>query len=109
MKLKVAGHDALARKVRWVLDEDGDGAGYDIHSFSPDGQDRLIEVKTTNGWDRTPFHISRNELAVAEARRESWHPVRLWNFTRVPRAFEIRPSLKAHVALTATSFMAGFH
>ena len=63
------GRDDLARKVRWVSDEDGDGAGYDIASFAPDGRPRLIEVKTTNGWERTPFHISRNELAVAEERR----------------------------------------
>ncbi len=30
----------------------------------------LIEVKTTNGWERTPFHISRNELAVADENRD---------------------------------------
>lgn len=64
--LKLAGREDLARKVRWVSEEDGDGAGYDIASFEPDGQERLIEVKTTNGWERTPFYISRNELAVAE-------------------------------------------
>src|SRR3546814_11221910 len=29
-------------------------------------------VKTTNGWERTPSHISRNELAVADTRREEW-------------------------------------
>ena len=63
----------LAHKVRWVSEEDGDGAGYDIGSFAPDGQSRLIEVKTTNGWERTPFHISRNELAVADDRRADWH------------------------------------
>ncbi len=64
--LNQAGQDHLARKVRWVSEEDGDGAGYDIHSFGFDGADRLIEVKTTNGWERTPFHISRNELEVAD-------------------------------------------
>jgi hypothetical protein len=37
---------------------------YDIASFAPDGQERLIEVMTTNGRERTPFYISRNELAV---------------------------------------------
>ena len=42
--------DDLARKVRWVSEEDGDGAGYDIASFGPDGRARLIEVETTNGW-----------------------------------------------------------
>lgn len=98
----------LARQVRWVSDEDGDGAGYDVESFEIDGRARLIEVKTTNGWERTPFYISRNELAVAESRRSEWCLVRLWNFTREPRAFEIRPPLHAHVALTPTSFEASF-
>ena len=107
--LKVAGREDLARKVRWVSEEDGDGAGYDIASFMPDGQERLIEVKTTNGWERTPFHISRNELAVAEERRSEWCLFRLWNFSREPKAFELHPPLDAHVCLTATSFQASFH
>ncbi len=80
----------------------------DIHSFDIDGADRLIEVKTTNGWERMPFHITRNELEVAKERREYWHLVRLWNFARDPAAFEIRPPLDSHVTLTATSFQASF-
>ncbi|MDJ0930610.1 DUF3883 domain-containing protein [Breoghania sp.] len=52
--------DDLARKVRWNSAEDGDGEKYDIASFLPDGRECLIEVKTTNGWGRTPFRISRN-------------------------------------------------
>jgi len=103
------GRSDLAQKVRWVSEEDGDGAGYDIASFTPEGQPRLIEVKTTNGWERTPFHISRNELAVAEARRDDWCLIRLWNFSREPKAFELRPPLGAHVSLTATSFQASFN
>jgi len=106
--LKVAGCDDLARKVRWASEEDGDGAGYDIASFTPDGQERLIEVKTTNGWERTPFYISRNELAVAEERGSEWCLFRLWNFSREPKAFELRPPLDAHVSLTATAFQASF-
>ena len=107
--LKVVGRDDLARKVRWVSEEDGDGAGYDIASFTPDGQERLIEVKTTNGWERTPFFISRNELTVAEERRSEWCLFRFWNFSREPKAFELRPPLDAHVSLTATAFQASFH
>lgn len=106
--LASTGRHDLADRVRWVSQQDGDGAGYDIASFAPDGQPRLIEVKTTNGWERTPFHISRNELAVAEARRAEWCLVRLWDFAREPRAFELRPPLDMHVSLTATSFEAGF-
>ena len=74
-----------------------------------EGQTRLIEVKTTNGWERTPFHITRNELAVAENRPTEWCLLRLWNFAREPRAFELRPPLDAHVSLIATSFEARFH
>ena len=39
----------LLKKVRWISAEEGDGAGYDILSFEPDGRELLIEVKTTNG------------------------------------------------------------
>ena len=108
-KLTAAGRQDLAREIRWVSEEDGDGAGYDISSFDADGRQRLIEVKTTNGWERTPFHISRNELSVADQRREEWCLLRLWNFARTPRAFELRPPLDAHVSLTANSFQASFH
>jgi hypothetical protein len=101
--------DDLARRVRWVAEEDGDGAGYDIASFEPDGRARLVEVKTTNGWERTPFFISRNELEVANERRAEWRLLRLWDFSREPKAFELHPPLDAHVSLTAQTFQANFH
>ena len=104
--LSASDRSDLAAKVRWVSEEDGDGAGYDIASYQPDGRERLIEVKTTNGWERTPFHITRNELAVADLRRQDWCLLRLWNFSREPKAFELRPPLDAHVILTPTSFAA---
>lgn len=106
--LRQSGREDLARRVRWVSQEDGDGAGYDIASFTAEGRERLIEVKTTNGWERTPFHISRNELEVANERRDDWHLFRLCEFARAPKAFELRPPLDAHVSLTATSFRASF-
>jgi hypothetical protein len=106
--LLAAGQTDLAERIRGVSHVDGDGAGYDIRSFDTDGSDRLIEVKTTNGWERTPFYITRNELAVAEAHRDDWRLVRLWNFAREPRAFELHPPLEAHVSLMATSYQASF-
>lgn len=107
--LRQAGREDLADRVRWVSQEDGDGAGYDILSFSPEGRERLIEAKTTNGWARTPFHISRIELEVSEERRDAWCLFRLHDFARQPRAFELRPPLAAHVELIATSYSASFH
>ncbi|MGC0222768.1 DUF3883 domain-containing protein [Pseudooceanicola nitratireducens] len=106
--LKDAGRNDLARKVVWVSKEIGDGLGYDISSFTPDGTPRLLEVKTTNGWDRTPFHISQNELRVAGENRDTWHLFRIYNNARGPRAFELRPPLNNHVTLTPTSFQARF-
>ncbi|MDO6966102.1 DUF3883 domain-containing protein [Rhizobium alvei] len=107
-QLKAHGRADLATKVRWVSQEDGDGAGYDIESFDPNGSTRLVEVKTTNGWERTPFYISSNELEVANARRHEWSLVRLFDFSRDVRAFELRPPLEAHVSLFATQYEASF-
>jgi hypothetical protein len=104
--LRQGGRSDLARHIRWVSRDDGDGAGYDIASFDVSGTRRLIEVKTTNGWERTPFHLTANELATAEAERASWVLLRLWNFAREASAFELRPPLDVHVELTPTSFLA---
>ena len=101
-----AGRNDLADKVRWTAVQDGDGYGFDIASFEADGRERLIEVKTTNGWERTPFHLSQNAIAVAETRRHEWHLVRAWSFARHPKAFSLRPPLSAHIELTPTSFLA---
>ncbi len=106
--LLAAGRTDLVDRIRWVSHLDGDGAGYDIQSFDVDGTERLIEVKTTNGWERTPFYITDNELVIADTCQDEWLLVRLWNFVRQPRAFELRPPLSAHVSLMATSYRAEF-
>jgi hypothetical protein len=107
--LRSSGREDLAEKVCWASEEKGDGLGYDIESFAPDGRPRLIEVKTTNGWERTPFHITRNEIEVAEERRTEWCLFRLYEFSTEPKGFELYPPLEAHVTLTALTFRAGFH
>lgn len=103
-----AGRADLARDVRWVSQEDGDGAGYDIASFDPDGAIRLLEVKTTKGYARTPFRISENELAVSRERHAEWRLFRLWDVSRTPQAFELAPPLEAHVSLLPTQYLADF-
>ncbi|MEO7825855.1 MAG: DUF3883 domain-containing protein, partial [Allosphingosinicella sp.] len=72
----------LASKVRWVAQEDGDGAGYDIKSFDQSGGERLIEVKTTTGSQTTPFFLTRNEYAFAEERVDAFKLMRLYAFGR---------------------------
>jgi hypothetical protein len=98
----------LARKVRWVAAEDGDGAGYDVLSFDERGHDRLIEVKTTNGSDRTPFYLSRNEREVADERPEDWRIYRVHLFAKGPRVFTVAPPLEESVHLRPETWRASF-
>ena len=106
--LKANNRHDLAEKVRWVSKLDGDGAGYDIASYTLEEESRLIEVKTTNGWERTPFHITHNELEVSKERPSEWCLFRLWDFSNKPKAFELHPPLDSHVSLVATSYRASF-
>jgi hypothetical protein len=46
-RLRQVDRPDLARKVRWISQEEGDGAGYDILSFDQKGRERFLEVKTT--------------------------------------------------------------
>jgi hypothetical protein len=89
----------LARKVRWVSVEDGDGAGYDVLSFDAAGRERLLEVKTTNGSARTPFFLSRNERDMAVERPADWRIYRVHLFAKEPRIFSIAPPLENAVNL----------
>ncbi len=107
-RLSAEGRDDLAGRVRWVAKEDGDGAGYDILSFSRDGGERWLEVKTTNGPQTTPFWLTENERLVSEERRDVFRIARLYDFSRAPAAYQIRPPLDQHVWLTPTNYRAGF-
>ncbi len=105
-RLTIENRRDLAKNLRWVSQEDGDGAGYDILSFESDGRERLIEVKTTNGNARTPFFISENERTFSEERSDAFCLMRLYNFAREPAAFEIKPPLEKYVTLSAISYRA---
>jgi hypothetical protein len=98
----------LARKVRWVSEEDGDGAGYDVLSFGPGGRESLIEVKTTNGAARTPFFLSRNECEFAKERPTDWRIYRVHLFAKNPRIFTIVPPLEAAINLRPETWRASF-
>jgi hypothetical protein len=107
-QLLQADREDLARKVRWVAEEDGDGAGYDVYSFNAHGHERLIEVKTTNGAARTPFFLSRNEREVAAERATDWSIYRVHLFAREPRIFTISPPLENTVHLRPETWRASF-
>lgn len=107
-RLQTEDRPDLARRVRWVAQEDGDGAGYDILSFDPAGRERLIEVKTTLGGRTTPFYLTRNEHDLAEERTDAFRLLRVHSFAREPRMFELAPPLAEAVRLSPHTFQASF-
>lgn len=107
-KLTEQNRQDLARRIRWTADEDGDGAGYDISSYTLAGRDLLIEVKTTNGSARTPFYLTRNEVEVANERREDWIIYRVHLFFESPRIFTVVPPLESSLVLRPEAWRASF-
>lgn len=107
--LTAQGRSDLARKVRWVSQEDGDGAGYDIRSYDHTGSERLIEVKTTNGLQTTPFYLTRNELSFSNERPKEFRICRLYDFSKKPKMFELAPPIEKLVRLEPLSFSASFN
>ena len=107
-RLTECGRSDLARRIRWVSKEEGDGAGYDVQSFSQDDNTRLIEVKTTNGPAQTPFYLSRNEIVVAGERPTEWSIYRVHLFANGPRVFTVRPPLESSVNLRPETWRASF-
>ncbi len=80
--LRDAGCRDLAALVRHVSLEDGDGAGFDIASWTPDGEPRHIEVKTTRRGSSWPMIVSRNEVEVSNDLRDTYVLARVFNFRR---------------------------
>ena len=107
-RLKRAGLARLAENIRWVANDEGDGAGYDILSFDSSGRERQIEVKTTNGIATTPFFLSRNEIETAKARLDAWRLYRVHEFAKAPRIFEMSPPLDDQLILRPDTWRASF-
>jgi hypothetical protein len=107
-RLRQVDRPDLAKKVRWISQEEGDGAGYDILSFDQKGRERFLEVKTTVGSQTAPFYLTRNELSFSKERPMEFRICRLYDFSKIPRMFEIAPPLDKFVHLEPLSFEASF-
>jgi hypothetical protein len=87
--------------VRWR----GDGLGYDVESFRPDGSEHVIEVKTTNLGERTPFYITRWEIDVSRERADHYSLYRVHGFARDPRIYVLHGSIEDHARLEPKVFL----
>ena len=82
-----SGKENLAKDVRWVSQEEGDGLGFDILSRNINGTDKYIEVKTTKLGKETPFYFTRNELTFSNKNSHNFHLYRLFNFEENAKLF----------------------
>ena len=82
------GKEKLAEEVRWISQEEGDGAGFDILSKNQNGTDKYIEVKTTKLGKETPFYFTRNELLFSIKNAKKFHLFRLFDFENDARLFK---------------------
>lgn len=101
-------HD-LAKKVRHVSAEDGDGAGYDILSFDSSGNKKMIEVKTSRGHINRPFFLTRNELNTSSSNADSYFLYRVFDFDtklNIANFYVIAGDLQKELNLEALLFSA---
>lgn len=96
----------LARKIVWISQEEGDGAGFDIRSFNADESPRLIEVKATGLGKYLPFYVTPNELETSERRPSEYHLYRVFEFATDPRVYMLRGALSSSCHLRPSQYAA---
>lgn len=108
-RLSEIGRSDLVDDVEWTSKVKGDGAGYDIRSFSGESDKPLyIEVKTTNAGKYQPFLISTSELAFSEEYEEDYRLCRVFEFSKNAKLFQLDGRVSSHVNLSATVYRASF-
>jgi hypothetical protein len=105
-RLSSVGCDTLAHRVQHVAATIGDGLGYDAHSFSADGRDRFIEVKTTQLGPMTPFYITESEISFSAENHDRYSLYRVYDFATRPSMFSLDGRVENSCTLRATQFMA---
>jgi hypothetical protein len=107
-RLVQLGSGQLADRVEHVAETQGDGLGYDVLSFEPDGRERFIEVKTTAHDATTPFFVSTNEVEFAREQMNQFRLYRLFHFRTAPKFFELPGAIEQHCHLDPSTFKATF-
>lgn len=111
--LFLAGHKKLSNRVEHVARTRGDGLGYDVLSFDPDGRQRHIEVKTSRYGAATPFFVTDNEVRVSARSPETYWLYRLYDFRGLAGpvaapspAYRLLGNLRENLDLRAVSYRA---
>ncbi|MGJ4954802.1 DUF3883 domain-containing protein [Bradyrhizobium sp. HKCCYLRH2015] len=101
-----AGRRDLAKEMDWPADRGEDHRGYDVRSFEPHGEERLLEIKTTNGHARTRFWLSRTQYEVAAQNPSTYRVRRVFHFQNGVQMFDVKPPLDASLELIPDKYAA---
>ena len=107
--LAAAGRADLADLVVHTSVMEGDGAGFDIQSWTCDGRRKFVEVKTTTGPKETDFFISANEVAFAQEHLSDYELIRIFDFDRTTghaSFYRVSGAVTNSMNLTPTTFRA---
>jgi hypothetical protein len=104
--LSAHGRPDLAELVEHVPSTLGDGAGYDVSSFLPDGAPHHIEVKATRGSINTPFFLSASEQRYALEHPGAYSIYRVFDLGPNPGFYKLTGDMAEILDLTPVSYLA---
>lgn len=107
-KLVKAGLPKLAKEVRWVSKDEGDGAGFDIFSKNIQGVDMFVEVKSTTLGKETPIFFTKRENDFSEDKKIHYHIFRVFDLQNQPRMFKRNGSFRDVCTFEPISFKGFF-
>lgn len=101
----------LVSKIIHTSVVEGDGAGFDILSYTLEGKEKFIVVKTTSGGALTPFFLTSNEVAFSQRNVNSYYLYRLYNYDSLTQSgeyFVLEGDISKLVNLQPTKLKASF-
>ena len=104
-----ANRQDLAEKVIHVSVFEGDGAGYDILSFTSDGATKYIEVKSTQGSSASAFFISPKEVEFSKKNKKNFYLYRLFDMdvlNKYAKTYILKGDLSKQLDLRPTEYLA---
>ena len=105
--LEKAGYPHFIRMIEHVSKIQGDGAGYDIRSVTPNREPKYIEVKTTVGGKNTPFSLSINEVNFSHQHQDNYYLYRIYDFdkkTKSGKCYILTGDITKKMVLEPTQF-----
>lgn len=88
-RLISAGRSDLAQKITHISKEFGDSAGFDVLSYNINGDEKMIEVKTTEGNISDDFFLTENEYRSMNI-NDNYYIYRVFNYSKEENTGQIK-------------------